>query len=252
MYPAHRPHNRFAPYINAHRTMGNSCNILVNVNRPTPHAFRGEQLYGPIRITKIAVVGHSFVAGLRNKLEKEAKLYNPKPSLQQQLSLEEYQIEPVLVSHPSIYNNDLVMFDEELEDKGLDAIVVDCGSNDLCTNRPASKILRDIKYICNHWITELDVQCVVVCDVLHRREINPKWSDKTVDQYNEDVDTYNQMLKEWIRESSTKIQPWDHKNLKNVGILGQDGVHPSTPVSSWRYQRSIRGAIIRSDCYTRY
>lgn len=93
---------------------------------------------------------------------------------------------------------------------------------------------------------------MVVCDVLHRSQILKKWSNKNLTTYNEDVDEYNKQCIEMIHNYGPKMQPWDHRNLRHPELLGRDGVHLSTETGSWRYQRSVRGAIVRADSYTSF
>lgn len=230
----------------------NNNNIEVEIERPTPHAFRHPLLYGPIRETNIAIAGHSFVEGLERRLDEKKTIYSIKPTNQELLALEPYRIKPILIGQSGIYIPELSNFTREMRDMNLDAVVIDCGSNDLCKNTEITEILLYMKNICREYLSQLDIQCVVVCDVLHRRKIDPRWSTKSALQYNRDVDQYNELLFDWIRREGPQIQPWDHKNLADTRILGRDGVHPSTTVSAWRYQRSIRGALLRADSYTRY
>lgn len=240
-------------YDNHNSNYSYSNNIVVPISKPTPHAHQHPELYGPIRETQIVVMGHSFVSGLENKLDKEREETYGHPTLQEQLKLKELNIQPSFMARPSIYICDLNDWNEDLSDLSPDAIVVDIGTNDICDQTEISILVEDLKTTFNHWLTTIEsIQCIVLCDVLHRTKIRRKWSKKSIDVYNADVDEFNKQCLEMIHKYGPKVQPWDHRNLHHPELLGKDGVHPSTETGSWRYQRSIRGAIVRADSYTTF
>lgn len=224
--------------------------IYVRPTLPMPHAFRDDDpRYGPKRETVIKVVGHSFISGLENRLDDDR--IKSGLTLQQQLNLEKHLIKPELLGVRSAYVQDMYDLSEEIDEDRTEALILEIGSNDICKTIPVHMIVARVKGLCEFWLKEIDsLRYIIICQVLFRRYLQRKWSDKTLWQYNADVIQYNRQLKSWIDYTSLPIRYWRHRNLKypTVRIYG-DGVHPNTIDGTWRYQKSIRSAIIMADRY---
>jgi len=225
--------------------------VKIKTYHPQPHAKRYGKEFGPVRVTKIAVLGHSFVAGMEANLIRQ-RTENPyHPTLQDQLNLEIAMIEPLLLGIRSGYIDDLRDKEDMIDD--ADAIVIDIGSNDICTPINVTSMVNTLRGVVEHWLdTYGNIKVAVICKQLYRNALDPKYSNKTLDQYNRDVDKFNGRLEDWVAQTSFRVETWKHKNFVNpMGpCIGSDGVHPNTDLGTWRYQKSIRGAILFADRFT--
>lgn len=116
--------------------------------------------------------------GLDRRLDEKKKIYSIEPTNQELLALEPFRIKPTLVGQSGIYIPELSNFTTELQGLDLDAVVIDCGSNDLSGDIEIIEILSSMQNICREYLNQLAIQCIVVCDVLHRRIVDPRWSTK--------------------------------------------------------------------------
>lgn len=222
-------------------------NITVPMVLPKPHALRDNPGYGPIRTTNIKVVGHSFVERLDVKLMEGRA--NTSLTIQDQLSLRELHIEPELLGQAGAYMEDMYDFSLYLHNTATEAVVLEIGSNDLCRSTPTAMLVERMRLICQYWLGNIDsLRYIVICQVLFRQRMDSRHSAKNAWQYNRDVITYNRQLRDWIDSTRYPVRFWSHKNMKfPEARLYEDGVHPSTAEGIWRYQKSIRSAIIMAD-----
>lgn len=222
-------------------------NIVVPIELPQPHAFRANPGYGPIRETNISAIGHSFIDRLDVKLEEDRK--NTPLELQDQLKLRAHHIKPALLGMPGAYIEDMTEFGEDLEGNRTEALILEIGSNDICRSTPVIMLVHRIRNLCKALLKNVDtLRYIVVGQVLFRQKIDRRFSTKTVWQYNADVIEYNKELREWIDSTNLPVRYWSHRNLKFPEVaVYEDGVHPSTTEGLWRYQKSIRSAMIMAD-----
>jgi len=227
--------------------------IRINPHHPLPHAARYGKEYGPVRVTNIAVLGHSFVSGLNDSLTAKRTRDPDMPSLQDQLDLKRCLIMPHLWGIKGGHIENLRDKESEIRECSIDAIVFDIGSNDLCKNTNVQQIVNTLRGLTEHWIDSIEsIKAIVACQQLHRNYLDPQYSTKSLWKYNKDVDTFNERLEEWINNSPRRLEVWKHKNFTHptTPCIGPDGVHPNTPEGAWRYQKSVRGAIVFADRFT--
>lgn len=159
--------NRYGNQLNWYNSryeQARSNNIVVPITKPTPHAQQCPELYGPIRETKIVIMGHSFVTRMENRLIDEREWDPQHPTLQQQLNLVDLKIQPIIMARSSIFICDLTDWNEELSDTLPDAIVLDIGTNDICDETEIPTLVRELKEICNHWFATIDsLQHCIMC-----------------------------------------------------------------------------------------
>lgn len=91
-------HSRQSKSQNRNNMARQENNIEVPIALPQPHAFRYNPGYGPIRVTIITAIGHSFIDRLDEKLEGDRN--NTSLELQDQLNLRAHHIKPALLGLP--------------------------------------------------------------------------------------------------------------------------------------------------------
>ena len=98
----------------------------------------------------------------------------------------------------------------------------------------------------NGWIRQGLVKAVVICHVLHRTKLEQSYRcDKTLEQFNSDVDVYNRYLAGYLQDNP-KVTHWRHSGMRFPPIevlCPHDGVHPYTLAGFKKYTRSLTYAI---------
>lgn len=140
-------------------------------------------------------------------------------------------------------------FGMDLEGLRMEALILEIGSNDICRSTPVTMLVHRICNLCQALLKNVEtLRYIIVGQVLFRQKVDRRFSDKNVWQYNSDVVEYNKELREWIDSTNLPIRYWSHRNLKFPEVaVYEDGVHPSTADGIWRYQKSIRSAMIMAD-----
>lgn len=127
------------------------------------------------------------------KLEEECRGTGTTP--QEQLNLTNHLIQPEFLGIRSAYIQDMYDLGEEIDEDGTEAIILEIGSNDLCKSIPVHMIVARVKNLCENWLKVINsLRYIIVCQVLFRRHLDRKWSDKILWQYNTDVIQYNRQI----------------------------------------------------------
>jgi lysophospholipase L1-like esterase len=179
---------------------------------------------------KVCVIGHSYVARLRDYVNASQENRNLK------LNSDTYSVE--FRAQGGLTFSRLSRCPELLNfHSPPDMCFVQMGGNDLCHRDPET-VCRDIISYAQYLKDGVGVRNVVVGQLLRRRE----WASRP--DYNKDVITVNKILKERTQELEG-IHFWSHRGFwADLSHLGRDGVHLNTSTTHMKkYLHSIRIAV---------
>ena len=123
----------------------------------------------------------------------------------------------------------------------LAILVLELVSNDICyPRRTPLSVARSIMTLVKNAFEEMDVQFIIICQVLHRK--NPPLSPYSF--YNNNVNKSNRYLKNALQEV-TYATLWRHRGLSNpsINIFHDDGIHLNC-IGHKALYKSYRGAIL--------
>ena len=123
-----------------------------------------------------------------------------------------------------------------------DAVVLDLGSNDLCScgSTPETTVMAIVDLALR--ITRIpSVRHVLVCEIIPRLFV-PKWKPN----YNAHVHETNRLLAKSL-ESLPSVHFWRHRSFSQIPrkLFSQDGFHLND-AGMLRYYRTIRGAVMKA------
>lgn len=188
------------------------------------------------------VIGHSFVVRLFNKIRSNMSANNT--SMKEELGLGAEGPDVTMHGISGGQITDLRHFIRFIKCVQPRVVCIDIGSNDLCnlhTNgQQAIDTLRDS-------LREVQEECdfVMFYVLFHITERSVARSgQKSLYQYNIDVRDYNKRLVALTR-TDISLGHWRHRGLLNPETpITTDGVHPNTEDGIWKYQKSVRNAIL--------
>lgn len=183
----------------------------------------------------IAILGHSFVARLIEILE-------PSVTLRQGLLLENTHLYPSLIGISGGKFTDLPQLVIEAQEVNPHMVIVDMGTNDLCSPCFAPiELAETLKDYADDMFVKLQrLELVVLCQVTCKTKI--KRSTKSLEVFNVDTEKFNiELLR--ITRNNHRILRWRHQGMFR-GLLDHtiDGTHPDSERGKTKYIRSISQA----------
>ena len=124
---------------------------------------------------------------------------------------------------------------------GVDLVIVELGSNDLCDQDcDSAKLARDLFSYATFLHEGLGVKAVAISQILYRVKVPFK-------SYHEKVVEINSALHSLAKNSSLPIVFWRHRGMWKCeeSVIGRDGVHLSCEVGYPKYLRSMRDCVVR-------
>ena len=127
-------------------------------------------------------------------------------------------------------------------------VILDIGTNDLALPLfNPEKLASAIAELAHTLLTVYNVRHIVVLQILHRfRSLRPNRRRINIENFNNDVDTCNQLLSEKLSRFST-CQLWWHKGLwgeNQRSMIDADGVHLSKPRGHRKYFYNLRAIVV--------
>jgi hypothetical protein len=200
-------------------------------------------------ITSI-VMGHSFVERLREGLVsiiEHVEEHDKSPSnLWIDDMLKTVGNRVFLLGEPGAHLTSLPQFYVETVHLYPSIIVLDIGSNDLCSKH------QDPKELAKRTVIEAEImfhvykklKIVVLCGIITKYSIWP--NQKKLEDFNEDTKIYNEELKN-LTFNDNRIIVWFHPGLGELNEqLSTDGTHPNTVDGFQRYSTSISKILTKS------
>ena len=142
-----------------------------------------------------------------------------------------------------IYINKLKKMLKRVKDEKPAILIIEIGSNDLTKSFPSPpRFAVEVVKLAEHWTKQVpEIQKLVVCQVTNKADIT--CSSKSMRQFNDDVELYNQNLCRMLK-SKNRIIHWRHKRLyRTLDEATDDGTHLDTDEGKLRYKKSMYGAI---------
>lgn len=129
-----------------------------------------------------------------------------------------------------------------------DFLILQVGSNDLCTVRHIDSITiaNELLELANYLCTSSGAQGAIVCHLLQRGESHRLPSHPHVTSYNEKIILVNRYIKEVLGAGlEPRLISWPHKGMiqSMAHLLCNDGTHVNDYGQLLLY-KSIRGAVI--------
>ena len=236
--------NRHKPYYDAKMRTG-ACDSVKNT-------------------LNISIIGHSFVRRLASNLSKQRlpgmTLDKSMPSI---LRLDDHIKTIQTVGKSGLKISDLVCLIDEVGQSKPDAIIIDCGSNDLTlASCNVEQLVENLMSLANYSKIVYEVKLVMFCSVLPRgkcREVTPL-------QFEERMKSFNSKLQEsCANESGTCFFMYrgfwrdPTGNVLPISAWSSDLIHPGVQADSkgfLKYVRNIRDclqtiiAMLRSETET--
>ena len=95
----------------------------------------------------------------------------------------------------SSYIMDLKRFNRAIRINQPHIILLDIGSNDVCTREQNNSLTNKLILQMKGWMEDYpSVKMVQWVRITYRHKIHRRWSHKSVDDYNEDVDDFNRRM----------------------------------------------------------
>ncbi len=195
---------------------------------------------------KVGICGDWFIAHLEAFIGVESQR---DPAISEDLGLENIYLSWHGVGGRTVKK--IIDFDlPALEAANLDGIIVQIGSNDLCSPSVSpSGLIDQIQNELLPHLHKLGIQVVYFCQVFHRRP------GRTLNQlpiplhiYNDKVTEFNHMLAS-LAQDHFLAQFWEHQSLLKCGKINRvwraDGIHLNWHHGQKPFYRSIRGAAIQ-------
>ena len=186
---------------------------------------------------KCLILGHSFIARLRRDLTSNS-------SINMYLNSSFIQIDWCGINGATV---DTLNTNEKVKSKLSEfkphVVVLEIGSNDLCSPDDPKAIGKEIMQYVNNLIKHFNVHQVVVNCVIQRTK-KSRWV-KDLKQYNKNVNILNQFL-EAVCDHKERIHYWKHRSslIKDLKLsLLDDGVH-FNPQGQFVYYKSLRDAVL--------
>ena len=189
--------------------------------------------------TKICIIGHSFIAHLYDNLREEQKTPSIQDNIGVLLNISDVKLRPAMYGRRGAKIGHLHRFKKFILREEPAILVVDIGSNDIASSNEDvhSLVLRLVTQM-NTWLENFQsVKLIALCNITHKTKI--KWSPKTVESFNKDVDNYNAILA-WELRSHKRLIWWRHRGLNHSKTKETiDGTHFDTRSGRWKYRRSV-------------
>ena len=216
--------------------------------RCIPRLVRDDSEMQPLEDVNVYLLGHSFISRLGDVVENTYhSLYDV--VLDMDDNLLSYGVSVEIKGKSGAKFSYIEQYTKKLEEFKVGGVLIEIGSNDLCLSSCKPETLAKlVTETANGWIHDGLAKAVVICHVLHRSKLEKSYRcDKTLEQYNLDVDIYNVCLAGHLQDNP-KVTHWRHAGMRfpPVEVLcPHDGVHPYTLAGFKKYTRSLTYAIRR-------
>ena len=137
----------------------------------------------------------------------------------------------------------LKRFDKAIRINQPHIILLDMGTNDVCSEESNSSLTNKLLIQIKGWTENYpSVQMVQWVKLTYRHKLDRKWSRKSVKKYNKDVDDFNRMMVDKIR-AEKKLGHWKHRGLIEFPQgkrLSGDGLHFDGILGLGKIKRSFQ------------
>ena len=202
-----------------------------------------EEEFNLMKKARIYLIGHSFISHIADAAEHKTTPSQHETVRKWNNKLNELEIDLEILGQGGAKFSYLEHYSEVIKEEKPDGVVIDLGSNDLCLSKiNPSKLAEDISRITEDWVRKGWIKAAVICHIAWRTTLKKSYRcDKTLDDYNRDVEKYNKHLACRLKDNP-KIVHWRHKGLRHPKISAinkKDGVHPDTETGFPKYVRSL-------------
>lgn len=182
---------------------------------------------------RVAIVGHSFVKRAQDHIvSADVQFLQLSHTIQ-------------FFSHSGCHVHHLDNFIEALSSFSPHLVILDVGTNDLCSQEVSPLLLfQRVNTFSQRLTVDLGVKLVVVLQVLHR---TPTGYFGMPSSFNHKVDSYNDLLTSTVklyRQQNLPLDYWFQKGIRtNITKFIKDGVHLNAD-GIQLYLRNLRRAIL--------
>lgn len=194
-------------------------------------------------VIKTLLLGHSFITHFKSFIRSRI------PELNFNLNLDPKEVMIQYSGRPGATIESLKECQlTDVEDFEPHLVILDIGTNDLAlTSFNPEKTASAIVELVYTLQTVYNVRHIVVLQILHRfHSVRPNWRRINIEQFNNDVDTCNQLLA--VKLSRFRAcQLWWHKGLwgeNQRSMIDAGGVHLSKPKGQRKYFYNLRAIVV--------
>ena len=237
-----------------------TCEIISNTSRipfsqtlgkdPLPSTSTGTTTQGngkirssvKIKATRIMLLGHSFISHLFKHIKSLRRNRNVYQSMKEVLEITNDNIDFTMFAIPSGYIKELKSFERAIANNKPEIILIDMGSNDVCTNESMTSLSLKLHAIMLQWLEKYPhIKLISWARVAYRHKVWRKWTSKSIEQYNIDVDVFNTAMIRLIKKD-IRLQHHKHRGLIQLSQVikhSGDGVHFTSSGGKDKYKKSV-------------
>lgn len=189
----------------------------------------------------VVLLGHSYIQRLRDDIARFIIESGYLQTVEEHMRIEDARVIPyfygesgaTLKSIPRLVANSLKNFPS--------IVIIDMCQNDLCwkENDPktlAFNLYQEIQLMYQRYEK---LELVIVCQVLQKHRMWHKKTNKSLETFNKDVDSFNYEFLKLTRRDK-RVARWIHRGCsKLTNRTSKDGTHPNTVYGFWRYVKSV-------------